>query len=54
MYSEVERLSKAWEDVSAQASRKVFNLKETEDRLSRLATEVCLTVLFGSSDPVLI
>jgi len=40
LYGEVERLSKSWEDVANQANSKVLNLKEMEEKVSKLATEV--------------
>ncbi|KAL7409085.1 BRE1 E3 ubiquitin ligase-domain-containing protein [Mrakia frigida] len=39
LYGEVERLSKSWEDVANQANSKVLNLKEMEEKVSKLATE---------------
>jgi chromosome segregation ATPase len=41
LYSEVERLSKAWEDVAARVESKVFHLRDAEEKVARLATEVC-------------
>ncbi|CDZ98285.1 E3 ubiquitin ligase involved in syntaxin degradation [Phaffia rhodozyma] len=39
LYSEVERLSKAWEEAEALAASKMLNLKDIEDRLFKVSTE---------------
>lgn len=39
LYSELERLSKAWEEAMALSLPRAGTVKETEDKLARLATE---------------
>lgn len=41
LYSEVEGLSKLWEETSQTMKTRVYELKDVELRLSRLNTEVC-------------
>jgi len=41
LYSEVEGLSKLWEGLEQKVHSKVYDLKDGEMKMARLATEVC-------------
>ena len=41
LYSELEKLSAAWETLDKQAKSKVFDLTGLEERLVKLGIEVC-------------
>lgn len=45
LYSEIERLSDAWQALDEQNASKVFNLAAIEERLQRLSAEVSLSRL---------
>lgn len=52
LYSEIERLSEAWQALDEQNASKVFNLAAMEEKMQRLSAEVSAGRWCGSRVPV--
>lgn len=46
LYTELERLSAAWEALDKEVQKKLFDLASVEDRLSKSAIEVSFAISF--------
>jgi E3 ubiquitin-protein ligase BRE1 len=44
LYTELDKLSAAWETLDRQVKSKVFDLRAAEDRTAKLSVEVCTSV----------
>lgn len=47
MYTELERLSSAWESLDRELKNKIYDLSTLDEQLKRLAAEVGTYIFFG-------